>query len=394
MLRNNSKSLSDNFRGSFNSSAHTTRVNTRDQTLNNTAAQNKLSSQLSRKESHPHFQRSLTRSATPQVCGSKSEFAKGSANATTKVSTAYPSAQSLHPQPQQQQVSMMDARVQAPNLDTEIHWISRQSPNVGLEFSQTPKNLHNSGLMQSNYHNRTAERPAKAAFRETDFLSNDRFHRSRERMLGRKYNDASPALRSRENSVDSRSAGRRTFSNLKNQSQFSIGHSQSKPDLSTHLNIQETFAVDAAWRVETQGEHPKSTAQNDFSMNKIFQNHNARPFTPKLSKHNNKSQLNLRWNEDSANLLRNSSVPKAHMKKTQSCTNLSHKVERVIKNYPDSAAVQEAHAMRAKSHLGNRSTPGLLQALIHVNNKNISKTSTLHGRLDLAHEEFSNSGNF
>ena len=84
------------------------------------------------------------------------------------------------------------------------------------------------------------------------------------------------------------------------------------------------------------------------------------------------------------------------MTKTQSCTNLSHKVERVIKNFPDSAAAQEAHAERAHSHLGNKSTPGLLQALIHVNkkNKNISKTSTLHGRLDLAHHEFSNSGNF
>ena len=48
------------------------------------------------------------------------------------------------------------------------------------------------------------------------------------------------------------------------------------------------------------------------------------------------------------------------MTKTQSCTNLSHKVERVIKNFPDSAAAQEAHAERAHSHLGNKSTPGLL----------------------------------
>ena len=44
--------------------------------------------------------------------------------------------------------------------------------------------------------------------------------------------------------------------------------------------------------------------------------------------------------------------------------------------------------------MGNKSSPGLLRALHHVSRKVISKTSTVQGRLDLAHEKMSNTGNF
>ena len=136
MLQKNSTNSAENFRGSFNYSAATTRVNTNNQTLNRTSAQDLLSSQLGKQETRAQLHRYPSRSATPQIFDSKSELAKVSANMTTKVSTQFPSTQSLHlQQPQQQHVSMMDARILAPNIDNEIHWVSKQSQNMGFEFS-------------------------------------------------------------------------------------------------------------------------------------------------------------------------------------------------------------------------------------------------------------------
>ena len=95
------------------------------------------------------------------------------------------------------------------------------------------------------------------------------------------------------------------------------------------------------------------------------------------------------------NQRRNSSYQKPKTSENQSRTNKSYEVERALKKFPDSAE-QEVHAKRSKSHLGNKSSPSLQHALFIENrkHKNISKRSTLQGRLDEIHHELSNSGNF
>ena len=77
--------------------------------------------------------------------------------------------------------------------------------------------------------------------------------------------DTTPTNRTRENSVESKS-GKKSFSNMKNQSQINIGHAQHVEK--SPLAQQETFG--AALAIEKRRKVPQSTAQSDFGHNLLF----------------------------------------------------------------------------------------------------------------------------
>ena len=130
---------------------------------------------------------------------------------------------------------------------------------------------------------------------------------------------------------------------------------------------------------------PQSTAQSDFGKSELFMN-GMKPremITPIASK------LKLDWDDDSAIQIRETSEP-VSLQKTYSHTNLSHSVERLIKNYPESSTVlKRTHQPRR-----GQSSPGLIKAMSHINMERLDKSKTLTGRLEEEHLHLMNSSNY
>ena len=116
-------------------------------------------------------------------------------------------------------MSIIDPRIQpaGQSLGSEVQWLSKQSMSIEQPVAQNMKRAYNS---KSNGH--------QVGYRHVDFHQIKGYPSSNKRR-GNFVQDASPVSQVRDNSansVGSRSAGRKTFSNMKNQSQISIGHVQ------------------------------------------------------------------------------------------------------------------------------------------------------------------------